>query len=108
MTQLGARRLLQDDISAAAGSVALRDWESQVSEDNRRATWLAGALNEVKELDIDMDAVETNLVRATVTHPRTDGPDLVRSLAGGGIGTSSYDGDAIRFVHAPACDRGER
>lgn len=98
MTQLGVRRFLQDDIGAAAGLVALRDWESRVTEDNRRAARLAGALNEVEGLDIDMDTVETNLVRATVTHPRTDGPDLVRSLTEGGVGISSYGGNAIRFV----------
>ena len=71
----------QAGVLAAAGLVALRDGIARLAEDHRRARTLGEGLARIPGIQIDLDSVQTNIVRFDVA-----GLDL----------TSSAFADALR------------
>jgi threonine aldolase len=59
----------QSGVLAAAGLVALDTMVERLSEDHRTARLLAGGLAELPGCSVDLDRVETNIVRMTIDWP---------------------------------------
>jgi len=74
----------QAGILAAAGIHALENHVDRLSDDHRRAQALANGLSEIDALEVDVQAVQSNML---FVRPRRaeDGAPLVRHLAGRGI-----------------------
>ncbi|XP_002975719.2 probable low-specificity L-threonine aldolase 2 [Selaginella moellendorffii] len=83
----GAMR--QVGILAAPGLVALKDMVCRLYEDHSNARLLAEGLCGMKGLQVDMSAVETNIVNVDVTKSRFTAEELCRAM--GKIGILSYD-----------------
>ena len=60
----------QAGVLAAAGIHALENNVERLAEDHRNARELAAGLSAIEELDVDMDAVETNMVFVTMDPDR--------------------------------------
>ena len=61
----------QAGILAAAGIIALRDMPGRLEEDHRNARLLAEGLHDVKGIIIDLETVQTNIVRFSVEDGRS-------------------------------------
>ena len=85
----------QVGVLAACGLYALRHNVDRLAEDHERARRLAQALNAIDGIEADPDAVETNMVWASVAADRRDG--LVEHLAASGIAVGGI-GETWRLV----------
>jgi threonine aldolase len=85
----------QVGVLAAPARIALLEGPAALAEDHRRARLLAEELARLAGLEIDLEAVQTNIVIATV-----DGNawDLEARFAEHGVGIFALDTDRIRFV----------
>ncbi|MGH8913014.1 MAG: threonine aldolase family protein [Acidimicrobiia bacterium] len=89
----------QAGIIAAAGLVALETMVDRLEDDHALARWLAERLAEIDGYDVDVDAVETNIVFADVS--RLGGSQLVaeRLLAKGLIVLGSPPSEIRMVTH---------
>jgi threonine aldolase len=85
--RLGVYSLHRFGYFAAAGLVALDTMTHGLVEDHRRARALAVGLNAIDGLKVDLDTVQTNIVRAEVTREGFDGFAFVEALRRKGVGT---------------------
>jgi threonine aldolase len=86
----------QAGILAAAGLIALEQMPLRLHEDHANARLLAEALAQIPEIDIDLDAVQTNIV---VCHLRTrKTSDLAASLKPKGLLISTVGPRTFRVV----------
>ena len=94
----------QAGVLAAAGLIALEQGPKRLHEDHANARLLAEALAKMESVEIDPDAVETNIAIFRLTG-RLSAQELVARLKARGILTSSLGPDSIRLVTHLDVDR---
>jgi threonine aldolase len=82
---------------AAAGLIALRGGIDRLAEDHRRARILAEGLSQISGIDIDMETVQTNIVKVSIRLP-LNAQEFVEGLNGGGIRLKTISATQVRFV----------
>jgi threonine aldolase len=98
----------QAGVLAAAGLIALEQGPARLREDHANARLLAEALANLEGVEIDPDAIETNIVifrLAVRPTPRLTALELVARLKARGILASSLGPDSIRLVTHLDVDR---
>lgn len=85
----------QAGVLAAAGILSLTEQVQHLKEDHDNAERLARAIVDIPGLEVDLDAVQTNMVFARVIEGTQ--PALVRKMADDGVLVSG-DGDDLRLV----------
>jgi threonine aldolase len=95
----------QAGILAAAGLIALEQGPKRLHEDHANARLLAEALSHIECVEIDLNAVETNIVIFRLTNSRLRAAELVARLKARGILASAFGPDAIRLVTHLDVDR---
>jgi threonine aldolase len=91
----GAMR--QAGIIAAGGVYALTHHVERLADDHARARRLAEALDELPAVEIDLAAVETNLIYFDVRPPHT-GPDVRAAMLERGVRLSGLGEQTVRAV----------
>jgi threonine aldolase len=94
----------QAGVLAAAGLMALEQGPKRLHEDHANARLLAEALANLDEVEIDLDAVETNIVIFKLTGGRS-AADLTARLKARGILMSAVGPSAVRLVTHLDVDR---
>jgi threonine aldolase len=94
----------QVGILAAAGLIALEEGPKRLQEDHANARLLAEALATLDSVEIDVDAVETNIVVFRLT-PGLRAADVVARLKSRGILASAVGPATIRLVTHLDVDR---
>jgi len=92
----GAMR--QAGVIAAPGLVALRTGISRLAEDHANARRLAEALVDVPGLALNLESVQTNIVRADVKGLGIDAATFAKRLAANGVRCLPDISTGIRFV----------
>lgn len=87
----------QAGILAAAGLIALEKMPQRLHEDHSNARMLAEALADMEGVEIELSAVETNIVIFRVTGGRR-APEIAAGLRERGILVSAFGPQAIRLV----------
>jgi threonine aldolase len=87
----------QAGVLAAAGLIALEKGPARLHEDHANARLLAEALSNMDGVEIELDAVETNIVVFKLTGERS-AADLVNRLKTRGVLMSAVGKDTIRLV----------
>jgi threonine aldolase len=87
----------QVGVLAAAGLVALEKMPARLGEDHANARLLAEALSHMESVDIDLHAVETNIVIFTMKADKS-ATQLVNRLKARGILASTLGPNIIRLV----------
>ncbi len=93
----------QAGILAAAGLIALEDGPAQLPEDHRNARLLAEAVAASDAAEIDLDAVQTNIVIFRLVEGGA--AEFVVQLQQRGVLASAIGKDAVRFVTHLDVDR---
>ncbi len=96
----------QAGIMAAAGIVALRTMIERISEDHENARVLAGELFELG-FEIDMEAVQTNIVFVEVPSELMDAKQFVHHLGNLGVKVNPPRGRRVRMVTHYGITRGD-
>lgn len=94
---VGAYSVHRMGFLAAAALVALDTRRDTIPDDLRRARTLAEGLSAIDGLTVDMDLVQTNMVRVEVTHPGIDAPALRDRLEEAGVGSWVLEPGVLRF-----------
>jgi threonine aldolase len=84
----------QAGVLAAAGVVALETMADRLSEDHVRARALAEGLSRLPGIEVDMDAVQTNMVYLRAG----DAPGLAAELEAASVRCNALSGTSIRLV----------
>jgi threonine aldolase len=93
----------QAGVLAAAGLIALEKMPLRLHEDHANARMIAEAMAQIPEVDIDLEAVQTNIV---IFGLRTrHSKDLIASLKARGVLISSVGLRAVRLVTHHDADR---
>jgi threonine aldolase len=87
----------QAGVLAAAGLIALREMPARLGEDHANARILADAVAQHPTVNIDLEAVETNIVIFTL-RDGGDAPAYVSALKGNGVLASAVGPHSVRFV----------
>ena len=87
----------QAGILAAAGLIALKEMPSRLHEDHENARLLAEAVAQSPVVEIDLDAVQTNIVIFSLKD-KGDAPAFVAALKQKGILSSAIGPHSVRFV----------
>ena len=93
----------QAGILAAAGLIALEEGPARLHEDHANARRIAERLAEVSAVEIDLDAVRTNIVIFRL--PNGDAPGLTAKLKQRGVLASAIGSHSVRFVTHRDVDR---
>ena len=91
-------RLRQSGVVAAAGIVALETMIDRLPEDHANAKILAQGVAEIPGLTIDLESIQTNIVKFEVTGLVFDAPGLVAALKPEGVMCTSHSKTQIRMV----------
>lgn len=83
--RLGSLNLHKAGIFAAAARVALESGPTWLAEDHKRAKKLAEALADLGRLYVDLETVQTNLVRVDTTPSGRTAPEMAESLRERGL-----------------------
>jgi threonine aldolase len=94
----------QVGVLAAAGLIALDTMTDRLEEDHRNARLLAESLARIPEVTIDLESVQTNIVRFQLSAGK-GAPELVARLKRRGILVGNTGPDAIRLVTHHDVDR---
>ncbi|MBI3965138.1 MAG: hypothetical protein HY329_05845, partial [Chloroflexi bacterium] len=99
----GYRRMLggamrQSGIVAAAGLVALDTMVDRLAEDHANARRLAEGLAEISGLEIDLDAVQSNLVFVDIRSTGLTSTEFLRAAGEHGILGLARGRDKVRLV----------
>ena len=86
----------QAGVLAAAGLIALEEGPKRLHEDHANARLLAEAVAQVEGVEIDLEAVETNIVIFRLTSG--DAAGFCAELKREGVIGSAIGPDAVRFV----------
>ncbi len=70
----------------------------RLADDHRRARSLAESVADIPGLAVDLDTVQTNLVRVDLTEPGVTSYDIAAGLAGHGIAIHAFERDAFKFA----------
>jgi threonine aldolase len=87
----------QAGVLAAAGLIALEEGPALLAEDHRNARVLADAVAAESKLEIDLKAVQTNIVIFTLKNGG-NAPALTAALKAKGVLSSAIGPHAVRFV----------
>lgn len=87
----------QAGILAAAGLIALTEMPARLPEDHANAQLLAQAVAGSPAVEIDLDAVQTNIVIFSL-RDRGDAPAVVKALKQHGVLASAIGPHTLRFV----------
>ena len=93
----------QAGVLAAAGLIALEKMPLRLHEDHSNARMIAEAVSQIPEVEIDLDAVESNIVIFGLRNRKSS--DLVASLKAKGILIGSVGPHAVRVVTHFDADR---
>lgn len=96
--RLGASSLHRAGIYAAAGLVALRTMVDRLADDHRRARRLAQGISDVNGIVVDLETVQTNLVRVDTSRAGIPALDVVSMLAREGIASHVIEPFAFKFA----------
>jgi len=88
----------QAGVIAAAGLVAITKMVSRLAEDHEKARALAEGLANIKGIDIDLEAVETNIVSYGVGGTGLSGAQYVEKLWRNGVKCGAQGPTRIRMV----------
>jgi len=88
----------QAGIIAAPGIVALQKMIGRLKEDHKNARKLAEGLNEIPGINVDMDAVQTNIVLADITGTGWDVDYFVNRACKIGVQIFEFGATKARFV----------
>ncbi|HCT60090.1 MULTISPECIES: low specificity L-threonine aldolase [Acidobacterium] len=94
----------QAGVLAAAGLIALEEMPKRLPEDHANARLLAERIADCKEVELDLEAVETNIVIFTL-RGQGDAAALVARLKQRGVAASAVGPHAVRFVSHRNVDR---
>lgn len=94
----------QAGVLAAAGLIALEEMPKRLHEDHANARLLAGRIAELKQVEIDLATVQTNIVIFRVRGV-TDVSPLIGKLKERGVIAGAAAPDQIRFVTHNDVDR---
>jgi threonine aldolase len=83
---------------AAAGLVGLRTMYAGLADDHRRARRLAEALSEIDGLSIDLETVQTNLVRVSTKATGTSALELAHRVAEHGLAIHVLEPDVFKMA----------
>ena len=86
----------QTGVLAAAGIIALEEMTGRLAEDHANAKLLAGLLNDLDGVSVDLDAVQINMIFATFDWP--DLGELKAWMAERGAIVGEPDGKVVRFL----------
>jgi threonine aldolase len=96
----------QAGVLAAAGLIALHEMPARLGEDHENARLLAAAVaGRPDEAEIDLDAVETNIVIFSLREAKS--VEFVAALKGRGVLASAIGPSAVRFVTHYDVDRSQ-
>lgn len=98
MRKLLGGGMRQAGILAAAGLVALEGWRERLTEDHRRARALAERLARIDGLEVEPEAVETNIVFCDVVHTGLDARSVAALLLDRGLFCTTSSANRLRFV----------
>ncbi|CAM6110399.1 unnamed protein product [Calypogeia fissa] len=89
----------QIGVLCASGLISLRDMSKRLQEDHRAARSLAEGLNKIAALQVDVEAVESNIIFVKVSSqsPLRAG-EICASLNGVGIRCWPFENNSIRLV----------
>jgi threonine aldolase len=93
----------QAGVLAAAGLIALEKMPLRLHEDHFNARMIAEAVAQLPEVEIDLDAVESNIVIFSLRNRKSS--DLIASLKAKGILIGSIGPQAVRVVTHFDADR---
>jgi threonine aldolase len=96
----------QVGVLAAAGLIALEKGPARLHEDHSNARLLAEALSNMDGVEIEPDAVETNIVVFKLTEGKS-AADLANRLKARGVLMSAVGKDTIRLVTHLDVSRGD-
>lgn len=88
----------QAGILAAAGIIALTEMPDRLAEDHTHAKMLAEELSELPGLHIDLDTVQTNIVRVDTGGTGKTAAEIAFSLKNAGVLCNATGPDTLRFV----------
>ncbi|QQS11718.1 MAG: threonine aldolase family protein [Rhodospirillales bacterium] len=95
--QLGGS-MRQSGIVAAAGLYALENHWDRLSEDHDNANRLARGLAEIPGIEIDPDALPTNLVFFELRKPGWTAPRLMQAMKAENVGIGAFSATTVRVV----------
>ena len=94
----------QAGVLAAAGLIALEEMPRRLAEDHANAKLLAHHLAELKQIELDVDTVQSNIVIFTLRN-EGDAAALVGRLKQRGVLAGTVGPHAVRFVTHHDVDR---
>lgn len=95
---LGVGGIHKWGIAAAAGVVALNTMIDRLAEDHTRAKMLAEGISSVPGLEVDLLAVQTNIIMVDVSHSGLTGEEFLIQLEKHGVKATLRGGNVIRLV----------
>ena len=86
----------QSGVIAAAGLYALENNVDRLHEDHKRARRFAEAVNEIDDLSVNLDAVQSNIVFIGVEKGKTQ--EVIGALSEQGVEILEIDDSTVRAV----------
>ena len=93
---LGSHSIHKEGIFAAAAIVALETMIPRLAEDHARAHRLAGLLGDMHGIRVDMETVQTNIVRVEIDCMSP--ADFVEGVSARGAGVTELDPGSVKFI----------
>lgn len=88
----------QAGILAAAGLVAVEEMVDRLAEDHANARLLAEGLAATNGAEVDLQAVQTNIVVVAITRPDLTASEFISRMAELGIRVIGFGGNKVRLV----------
>lgn len=88
----------QSGLMAAPGLVALKTMVGRLGEDHRTAKIIGNGLYEMEELTLDLESVQTNMVRIDTSKLNVTGAEFVNALKSHGVLAGAQGKYIVRFV----------
>ncbi|MBS3977043.1 MAG: low-specificity L-threonine aldolase [Syntrophomonadaceae bacterium] len=88
----------QAGVLAACGVIALEKMVGRLQEDHRLARRLAEGLNKVRGISVNLEKVQTNIVKINVLDQWKNGPTLMQALKNEGILVNATGETTVRLV----------
>lgn len=102
--RLGVNQVHKAGIFAAAGLVGLKGVRERLKRNHAMAGRMARALSQLEGLSVDLETVQTNLMRVNVGGTGLAAVPFAERLAAKGLGVRIVEPDCIRFVTHDAID----
>ena len=93
---LGSHSIHEEGMFAAAAIVALETMIPRLAEDHARARCLAELLSAMDGISVDMETVQTNIVRVEINCMTP--AEFTERVLGRGVGVSVLDAGAVKFI----------